>query len=160
VLRASIATAAGLVALLPSAASACHPQPTPAHGCGHTDTVAPTASVELDPRAQTLDGVLRHGLLLRARCSEKCRVRTRLLITRRTAQRLHILGSGSLVVLGAGSGTLQGAGALSYRVQLRRRPKARLRSICEVRTRLQTIAVDAARNETLVERSLTLRRSC
>jgi hypothetical protein len=82
------------------------------------------------------------------------------MLTRRTAERLGLDAGGSSVAIGSGSARIDASGAVKYAVRLHRRPRAKLRSRCQIDVRLETVATDREGNRSVRSRRLTLRRGC
>ena len=141
----------------PAAPIAPAPAPAPSLSPGAApDTTAPALRVSVSSR-QRLATVLRRGVAARARCSESCTLRTRLLLSRSTASRLGVrAGRDGAVVGRARAGALSGRGT-QIRTRLSRGARTRLRRSRTVTLRLEIRAIDASRNTRVVTRRVTLR---
>jgi hypothetical protein len=124
--------------------------PPPRHAC------AARATLALRPR-QRLAVVMRRGLVLNARCSERCWLDLVLLLPRRTARALGFRAS-KPVELGYVSRQLHPGVRRRITIRLNQVARRRLRGLGFVRVVLRIRTVDDARNSRLTNRHLTLRR--
>ena len=123
------------------------PAPAPAPSLSPSagpDTAAPVLRLSLS-RHQALATALSRGVLARARCSEACTLRTRL------------LASSNAVIGTARTGALGGRGK-KIRTRPSPRARTRLRRSRTVTLRLEIRAIDASRNTRIATRRVTLRR--
>jgi subtilisin family serine protease len=135
----------------PSAPAAPAPAPAPSLSPGAgSDLTPPALRVSVSARQ-----ALRRGVAARATCSEACTLRTRLLASRSTANRLGVrAGRDGAVVGRSRAGALRGR-----RTTIRTRlSHGSLRRSRAVRLRLEIRAIDASRNTFVLTRRLTLRR--
>ena len=132
------------------------PAPSLSPGAG-SDTTAPALRVAV-PTRQAVGRAVTRGVLARATCSESCTLRTRLLISRRTARRVGLrAGRDGAVVARARTGAAAGR-RTTIRTRVSRTAGARLRRARTVTLRLEIRAIDATRNTRVVTRRVTLRR--
>ena len=135
-----------------------HPAPAPAHAITRCRTHTTAPGLRGGAHRQAVGRAVSRGVLARATCSESCTLRTRLLISRRTARRLGLrAGRDGAVVARAHTGAAAGR-RTTIRTRVSRTAGPRLRRARTVSLRLEIRAIDAARNTRVVTRRVTLRR--
>jgi subtilisin family serine protease len=128
---------------LPAPAPAPAPGPVPAPAVA-LDRSAPMLSLTL-ASARRLGTVVSRGLALRARCSERCGLKLRVVVDARTARRAGLSRSRQPVVVGRTSvAATPRAGTIVIR--LARRAALRLRRLRRVRLTVRASAADEAGN--------------
>lgn len=132
-----------------------YPDPTPASATFRVDTRAPDATLEYPE--SPLRRFLRFGYVPRVVCSERCSVRARLTVDRRTARRLRIARRGE-GELGRAIATASAGQVARPRILVARTLRRRLarRRVLDVTLRI-TVA-DAAGNRRSLRQPLRLRR--
>ena len=120
-----------------------------------SDVKAPTLSARFNSKTK-LRTVLRHGLLVRTRCSEACSLRLELTVARASVAGLK--SAAPNVTVGRGRGSLGKAGTRVVRVRLSARSKRLLRRGRPHLLTLRVGATDRAGNRATARRGLRLRR--
>ncbi|MGI8873748.1 MAG: S8 family peptidase [Egibacteraceae bacterium] len=120
------------------------------------DRSAPRISLSL-VRGRGLGALLSRGLVLRSRCSERCKLALRVRVDPRTAIRSRLSRTRRTKVVGRAA---RGSARRSHRVVIRlsRRARVRLRRLRVVRLTVTATATDAAGNARRVRRDLRVRR--
>jgi hypothetical protein len=117
------------------------------------DRRPPLLSLRIRSR-QRLRSVLRHGLRLRARCSEPCTLSLRLLLDARAARRVHLSRA---AVVGRGTESVASS-AKRIVIRLSRRARRKLRSARRLRLVVSAVAIDRAGNARRGKLRISLRR--
>lgn len=120
------------------------------------DRSAPRISLSL-VRGRQLRALLSRGLVLRSRCSERCKLALQVRVGPRTAIRSRLSRTRRTKVVGRAT---TGTARRSHRVVIRlsRRARVRLRRLRVVRLTVTATATDAAGNVRRVRRGLRVRR--
>lgn len=144
------------------------PAPPPATDPGGTDVSSLPATDDQAPavrvsaaRRYRVSTLLRRGLRSRVRCNEACRLRSDVLVGRRTAKKLGIRGrrfGRSYILVGRARATLTRAGTQTVTTRVTRRARPGLRKARSVRLVLRTVATDGSRNSSVTRRGVTVRR--
>ena len=142
----------------PTAEPAAEPasQPTTTPG-SVADRTAPFLSVNPIAR-QRLGGVVRRGLRLGVRCSERCGVTAELVIGRSAARRLRLAGGTRTVRVGRTVRRLAAASRTTVVVNLTRQVRRQLTRTRRLEVWVRVRATDGAGNARVVERRVMLRR--
>lgn len=122
------------VPLAPSVA----PNPAP-------DRVPPSVSISLAPRVSRA-AALSRGIGLRLRCSERCTIRSELVVSGATARRLGLSRAGRQVVVARMQGRILRAGSLTTRLRPSAGARRRLARAAPVTLTIRAIATDPAGN--------------
>jgi hypothetical protein len=120
------------------------------------DTIAPAVSLAV-PR-QRLGAVLRRGLRVSLRSSERASTTLRLSIDGRTAKRLGLTRTAKPIVVGHASVSFAAAGGKTVYVRLGRTAKARIARLASVTLTVRASARDLAGNVRQASRRATVRR--
>ena len=120
------------------------------------DTTAPAVSIAV-PR-QRLGAVLRRGLRVSLRSSERSNTTVRLWIDGRTAKRLGLARTAKPVVVGRASASFAAAGGKTAYVRLGRTARARIARLASVTLAVRASARDLAGNVRQASRRATVRR--
>lgn len=107
--------------------------------------------------SKRLRRALRSGLVLRARCTERCRLNLTVRVDSRTARRSRLSRSPGPATL-ARVAVVAGLGARTVRVRFTRRARNRLARLPRVRFDVQAVATDAAGNRSRRSLRVYLRR--
>jgi len=121
------------------------------------DRSAPALSLALSSRRR-LRVVLSRGLALRARCSERCGVRMRMVVNGRSARQSGLSRSSSQTVVVGRTVVAMAPGAKRVVIRFGREARTRLRHLRSVRLSVRAVATDRAGNARPRSLKILLRR--